>query len=156
MTAAGERRGGRPKARDLVMRVLYEADITGDSPVALLDLAFGRYRFSEDGRAYARRLVTAFLEHHGRVDATIREHLEHWHLERLGTLERAILRLATVELLCFDETPARVALDEALRLSHRYCDPASRAFVNGVLDPIARRSRGEELPTRPPERGSSA
>jgi len=150
MTVSGsrERRAGRPKARDLVMRVLYEADVTGDDPQGILELSFGRFRFTEDGRCYAESLVAGYLRDRDRVDRTVQEHLENWDLARLGILERAILRLATTEILHLEETPARVILDEALRLAHRYCDDGSAAFVNGVLDPIARNARGAELPRR--------
>ena len=152
MPAARERRGGRPKARDLVLRVLYEADTTGNDPREVLDLAFGRLRFTEEGRRYGTELIRLFLEQNIQVDQRIKERLEHWELDRLGVIERAILRLATVEILYLEETPAPVILDEALRLAHRYCDPASVKFINGVLDPIARNARAGEL--SPPETSS--
>jgi N utilization substance protein B len=145
MSADESRRGGRPKARGLVMRVLYEADLTGDDPREILDLAFARFRFTEEGRRHALRLVTGFLEQAVSVDAAISAQLQHWDLERLGSVERAILRLATVELLLLPELPVAVILDEALRLAHRYADPASAPFVNGVLDAIARAQRPGEL-----------
>jgi N utilization substance protein B len=145
MPSARQRRGGRPKARDLAMRVLYEADVTGDDPREILELGFGRFRFTEEGRRYATALVELYGEHGARVDGAIDANLEHWDLARLGAVERAILRMATVEIIFLAGTPARVILEEALRLTHRYCDEASAAFVNGVLDPIARRQRREEL-----------
>jgi N utilization substance protein B len=135
------KRGGRPKAREVAMRVLYEADITGDDPREVLDLAFGRLRFTEEGRLYAQRIVAGFLAEAVRIDAAIEAHLQHWELERIGGIERAILRLATAELLLIAETPVEVVLDEALRLAHRYGDPAGAPFVNGVLDAIARAAR---------------
>ena len=63
----------------------------------------------------------------------------------MGAIERAILRLATAEILYCADTPAQVILDEALHLAHRYGDDAAPAFVNGVLDPIARATRMAEL-----------
>ncbi len=140
-----ERHGGRPKARDLVMRVLYEADITGDDATEILHYCFGRYRFTQDGRDYAEALTARCVSHHRRIDNALRNHLQNWELGRLGAVERAILRLATAELLFVRDTPAQVILDEALRLAHRYGDPASAAFINGVLDPIAHQQRKSEL-----------
>ena len=148
MPAPSARRGGRPKARDLVVRVLYEAEITGDEARDVLDLAFGRFRFTEDGRGYAERLLRAATAHRKRLDATLADVLENWELSRLATVIRAVLRLATAELLYLKETPARVVLDEAVRLAHRYGDDQSAAFVNGVLDPVARRVRAGELERR--------
>jgi N utilization substance protein B len=62
---------------------------------------------------------------------------EHWRLERVGVVERNILRLALAEL---DEgaTPPRVVLDEAVKLAHWFGGAKSPAFVNGVLDAVAR------------------
>ncbi len=149
MMAASERRGGRPKARDLSMRVLYEADVTGDDAGEILEHSLGRFRFTQDGRDHAVALIDACTRHRRRIDNTIRAHLENWDLERLGCIERAILRLATAELLFVRATPAQVVLDEALRLAHRYGDEGAAAFINGVLDPIAHRVRRAELKAPP-------
>jgi N utilization substance protein B len=127
------------------MRVLYEAEITGDDAREVLDLAFGRLRFTEEGRRYAEALLRAASRHRARLDETLQAGLENWDLARLGAVIRAILRLAAAELLYLKETPARVVLDEALRLAHRYGDEPSAAFVNGVLDPVARRARPREF-----------
>ncbi|MBD3237168.1 MAG: transcription antitermination factor NusB [Candidatus Eisenbacteria bacterium] len=147
------RRAGRPKARDVVMRILYESSISGDDPLEILELVFGRFRFTEDGRAYAARLIEAFRAHRDQIDAVIAARLEHWDLRRLGAIERAILRLAATELLHLPDTPARVVLDEALRLAHRYGSERSASFVNGVCDPIARDTRARELEARTPHEG---
>lgn len=139
------RRAGRPKARELALRVLFESDLTGDDPREVLALAFGRFRFTEEGREHARRLVHGFLEEAARIDAAIGRALEHWELDRLGAVERALLRVAATELLLLPEVPAAVALDEALRLAHRYGSEGSSRFVNGVLDAVAREARPQEL-----------
>jgi N utilization substance protein B len=148
VSANVERRGGRPKARDLVMRVLYEADVTGDDPLDILQLGFGRFRFTEDGRDYAEELVERCGRHRRKIDNAIVACLQNWDLARLGAIERAILRLAAAELLFMRTTPAQVILDEALRLAHRYGEDRTSAFVNGVLDPVARRERKAELSAR--------
>ncbi len=149
MPASVERRGGRPKARDLVVRVLYEADITGDDPDTILELALGRFHLTESGRRLAVALVAAFCGHRRRIDNRISARLENWVLARVGAVERAILRMATAEVLYEPETPAQVILDEALRLAHRYSDPDGVRFVNGVLDPVARETRPRECAPQP-------
>jgi transcription antitermination protein NusB len=127
------------------MRVLYEADITGDDAGEILQHTFGRFRFTQDGREYATLLVDHCVRHHRKIDNAIGAHLENWNLDRLGYIERALLRLATAELLFVRDTPAQVVLDEALRLAHRYGDAGAAPFVNGVLDPIAHGARRAEL-----------
>ena len=140
-----ERRGGRPKARDMVMRALYESEITGDPADEVLAIAFGRLRLTEDGRAYAQRLLAAVSGHHRKIDNAVSKNLAHWDLGRLGAMERAILRLATAEIMYLRETPMKVVFDEALRLTHRYADEGAAGLVNGVLDPIGRRERKAEV-----------
>ena len=141
MPVARERRAGRAKARELVMRVLYESDLTGDDPQAVLELAFGRFRFTEAGRRHAEALMTAYRRHRRRIDRVLGENLRNWDLARVGAIERALLRLAATEILYLPETPAPVVLNEAVRLAHRYLDDQGAGFVNGVLDPVARRTR---------------
>jgi N utilization substance protein B len=130
------------------MRVLYEADITGDSAGEIVELAFGRFRFTEDGRRYAEMLVHECVRHRRKIDNALRRQLENWELERLAAVERAILRMATAEILYVPETPVQVILDEALHLAHRYGADGAAGLVNGVLDPIARSQRPSEVKPR--------
>ena len=143
MALAPERRAGRAKARELVMRVLYESDLTGDDPQAVLELAFGRFRFTEAGRQHAAALMAAYRRHRRRIDRVLGEKLRNWDLARVGAIERALLRLGATEILYLPETPAPVVLNEVVRLAHRYLDDQGAGFVNGVLDPVARDARGE-------------
>jgi N utilization substance protein B len=80
--------------------------------------------------------VTAGRE---RLDDEIAQAVEHWRPQRVGLLERNILRLALHELRA-GATPPRVAISEAVALAHRFAGPRAPAFVNGVLDGLARRA----------------
>jgi N utilization substance protein B len=72
------------------------------------------------------------------IDAQLADVTTNWRLERVGVIERSVLRLAAAELLR-GETPPRVVLREAIRLAERYGNPDSARFVNGVLDALARK-----------------
>jgi N utilization substance protein B len=72
-------------------------------------------------------------------DRRIADAAEHWRLERVGVVERNILRLALAEL-AEGETPPRVVIDEAVKLAHWFAGAKAPAFVNGVLDAVARES----------------
>jgi N utilization substance protein B len=89
-------------------------------------------------RAFATRLVATAAEHGPRLDAELSEVTANWRLERLGAVERSVLRLAAAEL-ARGETPVRVVLQEAVHLAERYGTSRSARFVNGVLDAYARR-----------------
>jgi N utilization substance protein B len=73
-----------------------------------------------------------------RLDAEIEQAAEHWRPERIGTIERNVLRIALYELFT-DRVPAKVAINEALRLAHWFAGAKAPQFINGILDGVARR-----------------
>lgn len=90
-------------------------------------------------RERARRLVDAVAELGSGLDRDLVEVTTNWRLERLGAIERSVLRLGAAELAIAD-TPPRVVIHEAVRLAERFGSEASAKFVNGVLDALAHRS----------------
>lgn len=86
----------------------------------------------------APELARGVMEQRARLDEEIAAVAEHWRLERLGAVERNILRLGVHELLAGDP-PAPVVIDEAVRLARWFAGAKAPAFVNGVLDATARR-----------------
>ena len=76
------------------------------------------------------------MEEVSALDPLIAEHAEHWRLERMAAIDRNILRLALYEILHYPETPAAVAINEALEIARRFSGEESVEFVNGVLDAI--------------------
>ncbi len=90
-------------------------------------------------RQFASALIAIIVERAAEVDASLAEVTANWRLERLGAIERSVLRLAAAEFLR-GETPPRVVLQEAIHLAERYGTARSARFVNGVLDAYARRS----------------
>ena len=103
----------------------------------VLQLAGPRERPGTGDRAST--LAHAVATHAGQLDEEISRAADNWRIERIGAIELAILRLALYEL---NEAtaPAPVVIDEAVRLAHWFAGPKAPAFVNGVLDAIARRS----------------
>jgi N utilization substance protein B len=81
--------------------------------------------------------VLGVAREHTAIDTVLHPHVTGWTLERLGTLERAILRLATYELLWEPGVPEAVAIDEAVELAKRFCSDEAAALVNGVLGSVA-------------------
>jgi N utilization substance protein B len=70
--------------------------------------------------------------------------VDNWRLERLSTLDRAVLRLAGTEMLFLDGVPPKVSIQEAIRLAEQYGGPDSPRFVNGVLDALYKGLRESE------------
>lgn len=90
-------------------------------------------------RRRADELVDAVLGGKETIDATLAEVVDHYSPERIDPVDRAILRLATHEIL-HGGTPVKVAINEAVELAKRYGTSDSRRFVNGVLDRIAKQA----------------
>ncbi|MDQ3696460.1 MAG: transcription antitermination factor NusB [Gemmatimonadota bacterium] len=89
-------------------------------------------------RSFAGRIVRTVLESGRDIDAALRDVTTNWRLERLGAIERSVLRLGAAELLGGD-TPPRVVIQESVTLAERYGSGQSARFVNGVLDALARK-----------------
>ncbi len=87
--------------------------------------------------ARAAQVARHIEQHRATLDRYAADAAEHWRLERIAVVERNILRLAIHEL-AYESTPPRVVIDEALWLAHRFAGPRAPAFINGVLDRVAR------------------
>lgn len=89
-------------------------------------------------RALARKIVNVVVADGAKIDKELEAVTTNWRLERLGAIDRAVLRLAAAELMT-GETPPKVVIQEAVRLAERYGSVQSARFVNGIIDAVARR-----------------
>lgn len=126
------------KARARALQILYAWDLSGrpsiEGVVARLGAAYGH---EPEGYDRGADLAARAAAQSGEFDARVADAAEHWRLERVGAIEKNILRLALAEL-DEGETPPRVVIDEAVKLAHWFAGPKAPAFVNGVLDAVAR------------------
>ena len=122
---------GRRGARRAALFVLYQWDVTGQ-PLASL--------YEGDLDAYTKELAEGVAAEVEDLDATIGDASSDWRPERLGALERNILRIALYEL-DRDEVPLEVAIDEAVRLARRYASEDAAKLVNGILGKVAKEAR---------------
>ena len=123
MTAVG-RRAGRRQA----LFLLYQWDLTGQ-PLASL--------FEGEPDSFAGDLAAAVAAHAEELDRRITDASEEWPAERLGTLERNVLRIGIHELEEGD-VPPEVAINEAVVLAKRYASEDAARLVNGILGRVAR------------------
>jgi N utilization substance protein B len=141
--------GRRTKARECAFQMLYQWDVSGE-PMDQVMKAFWRLRSTTgETRALAERLAAGAQACAPESDAAITGAATNWRFDRIAPVDRTILRLGTYELMKEGGTPPAVVLDEAVELAKRFGEADSPAFVNGVLDAIRRRVRGEaarELP----------
>ena len=131
------KRHERTYARKQAIQVLYQAEILDVAPASLLenDASF------IDGATpskYAQRLISGIQEAQAAIDSLLEEYSENWAVDRMPSLDRAVLRLACYEMACVDEVPVSVAINEAVDLAKEFGgEDESHRFVNGVLGRIA-------------------
>ena len=131
----------RTKARKRAVDVLYEAELRGEDRLSVL-----RDRIETANPPvpeHTVRLVEGVAEHSSRIDELIDAHASGWTIDRLPDVDRAILRMATFELLWADDVPDAVVIDEAVELAKTLSTDDSPAYVNGVLGAIL----AAEVPT---------
>ena len=128
------------RARARALQALYACEMRGGKNLDLVasqvwdDLAVG-----PEERRLAGLLVRAVTSGGDALDSRLADVTTNWRLERLGAIERSVLRIGAAELMT-GETPPRVAIQEAVRLAERFGSSASAKFVNGVLDAFARQA----------------
>jgi N utilization substance protein B len=119
---------GRRAARRTALFLLYQWDVTGQ-PLASL--------YEGEVDPFARETAEAVSAHAAELDRRISDASEGWTADRLGAIERNILRIAVHEL-DGDDVPDEVAIDEAVRLAKRYATDDAARLVNGILGRIVR------------------
>ncbi len=126
------------RGRVRALQALYAADVRDMTQLRRIAInVFDDLAVEPDERAVASKLVGTVVERGPQLDAALADVTSNWRLERLGVIERCVLRLAAAEL-ARGETPVKVVLQEAVHLAERFGTTRSARFVNGVLDAYAR------------------
>lgn len=135
----------RGLARRLTVQALYQWLINETLPEGLLT----QFREQEEGLgradpAYFESLLKGVVEHAPQLTLSITPHLDR-PLNQLDPVEHAILLLGAYELQHCPDVPWKVAVNEAVNLAKMFGAEDGFKFVNGVLDKLARASRGTEI-----------
>lgn len=134
----------RSKSRKRALDALYASEIRGGEPLALLQETAGSVLDRQNQEAifdYAESMITGFDANKLLIDNELRQLADGWALERMPSIDRAILRLGAWEILYNPDVPNEVAIAEAVALASEYSTDDSPKFVNGVLAKLARGSQ---------------
>ena len=127
------------RARARALQAIYAWDLRGEQALdRVATQIWDDLSVAPEERKIAGLLLRTMQQHATDLDRKLADVTTNWRLERLGVIERSVLRLAAAELQQ-GETPPRVVIREAIRLAERYGNPDSARFVNGVLDALARK-----------------
>ena len=135
----------RRESRIRAFELIYETDFQGDG-ASWEEIYAGAMRCRGLGNhAFVKTLYSNAVEHQKEIDEKIEASAENWRLSRMSAVTRAVLRMCGGEML-YTDVPARVAINEAVEISKLYNDEKSTAFVNGILNKIARENGELSVP----------
>ncbi len=124
----------RSELREKIMIILYQIEIYKKENIEY-DLESVFHENLEIDNKYVRDVVNGVLDNQNKLDELINKYMDKWTIDRLGKTDASILRLSVYEMLYYD-TPALVAINEAIELAHKYSDDKVVKLINAVLDKI--------------------
>ncbi len=124
----------RTKARKRALDILFEAEQRGvELPVLLAERVVDPGAAQTAVPQYSVEMVEGVIAQRERIDELLETYSHGWTLERMPAVDRAVLRLASWEILFNDDVPDTVAVDEGVGLARALSTDESPAFVNGLL-----------------------
>ena len=138
----------RARSRRFAMQALYQWDLSGMDLAEILRQFAVAVDFNRADRDYFIELLKSVPARLEPIVRDIAEYLDR-PMTQVDPVERAILRIATYELLYRIDVPYRVILNEAITLTRKFGAEQGHAFVNGVLDKLARKLRPDEYSRKP-------
>ena len=132
--------GNRRLARECALQLLYQAELSGKRVVAAPPEYWSEAEADHETRDFSLRLVQGVDAERAVLDELIDAHSTNWKMSRMAAVDRNILRIAAFELLHCDDIPAKVAINEAVEIAKRFGTTESGAFVNGILDALAKKT----------------
>jgi len=139
---------GRRHARMIALQALFELDMTRHTPEYALGCRLKEHPLPRAGIAFVFQLVEGVLDNQQRIDRLVGELAPEWPVEQIAAIDRNVLRLAIYEILYSPDTPAKVAINEAVELAKMFGSDSSPRFVNGVLGTLINRRRELVAPPR--------
>ena len=137
--------GVRHRGREYALQILFALDHNEKTDFYDIRKTFWQgTRAPAEVRAFAELLVGGMLENREQIDDLIVRTSENWRLDRMNGVDRNVLRMAAFELLFLDDIPISVTINEAVEIGKKFGSEESGAFINGILDRIAREFEGRK------------
>lgn len=127
----------RRRARRVVLETLYEFDIVEHAPDEVLARRLEDNPMERAGIDFTTHIVEGVVEYQPHIDKLIARYAPEWPLDQMAVIDRNILRIAIFEFLISEQTPVKVAINEAVELAKSYGSDSAPRFVNGVLGTLA-------------------
>ena len=127
----------RTRARCLALQVLYEVDIANHPPAEVFRERLEDTPLSDDLAEFVRQIVFGVFPLIHELDHVIEKYAPEWPLDQIATIDRNILRISCWEFAIQNETPVKVAINEAVEIAKLYGSDSAPRFINGVLGSLA-------------------
>jgi len=127
----------RTRARSIALQALYEIDMTGHPPELVITERLSETPLEDNLSDFARKIVFGIQPLKKELDQVIAKHAPEWPLDQVATIDRNIMRIALWEIAVSNQTPLKVAINEAVELGKIYGSESTPRFVNGVLGSLA-------------------
>lgn len=125
----------RREARKAVLQALYADEIgKGEWTHIINSQIKPKFRNERENFRFAEKLFLKVVNKREEIDEIIKEHIKNWHIDRLATIDKLVLRMAIGEFLFFEEIPTKVTMNEAIEIVKDFSTSKSGKFVNGILD----------------------
>jgi N utilization substance protein B len=124
--------------RETAFKILYQVDVTGKGIEDALTTLAGNRDLDAEAQRFAQELLETVGANRVRLDEVLAGAADHWDVDRIGVVDRSILRLGAAEILFWDWSPDRVTIDEYVEIAKKYSTEQSGGFVNAILDRISR------------------
>ena len=126
----------RRKSRLVALQVLYEVDVSGHEQENCGGWSLKEFPLETNGRNFAAELVAGVISNQDILDRQIQNLAPAWPIDQLAAIDRNLLRLAIYEITVSQDTPPKVAINEAVELAKLLGSDSSPRFINGVLGSI--------------------
>lgn len=134
----------RKEAREWLMKLLYGLSFDDPWEEETIVQWMNHFEIPSGQQEFIHHAFLSIQEHLETIDETIIEFIKGWEYNRIPKIDKAILRLATNEILYDDSIPVSVSINEAVELAKSYGNEASYRFLNGILGSIARKQVAAE------------
>lgn len=132
----------RRRAREYALQILFQLDVRKENPSATVFKRFwDEHPPDDEVKTFTEEIVKGTHKHVEKINKQIHACAKNWSLDRMATVDRNVLRMAVYEILYRVDIPASVTINEAIEIAKKYGTDDSGAFVNGILDSVARMTR---------------
>ena len=127
----------RKKAREYMMTVLFQMDVLNDFDIDEMDHYLKNDSIGKQ-MDYCEKVYSLACNKKEEIDQLIKDNSRKWDIKRTPKTDLAIIRLALIEILFFDDIPDSVSVNEAVEMAKIYCDDNASSYINGILGAVLR------------------